>query len=239
MNQRMQRWAIATVSSLMLVACSPPSDDTTSSNSAASTVDASTSRPVTTTAPTATTIPATTAAAEVTGPMFSEFATVAEGVKGDAPALVDVNGDGRLDIVIVPGGTSTFNVVLNLDGTGGEPSFRDLPANPVGRPEDDVNNVPTGLGMHDFNDDGLMDLYLTNQGTGKPGAPRSASADSARRHLRIRPGAGERPSGQPQPQHLPRRHQQRRRHVRTGARHQRGRRRQHSRGGVRRLRRRR
>jgi hypothetical protein len=168
-NQRMQRWAIATVSSLMLVACSPPSDDTTSSNSAASTVDASTSGPVTTKTPAATTIPATTAAAEVTGPMFSEFATVAEGVKGDAPALVDVNGDGRLDIVIVPGGTSTFNVVLNLDGTGGEPSFRDLPANPVGLPEDDVNNVPTGLGMHDFNDDGLMDLYLTNQGTGNPG----------------------------------------------------------------------
>jgi hypothetical protein len=106
---------------------------------------------------------------EPTGPMFSEFANVAAGVKGDAPTLVDVNGDDRLDIVIVPGGESTFYVVLNLEDENGDLTFTDLPGNPVGLPNDGINNVPTGLGTHDFNDDGLMDLYLTNQGQGNPG----------------------------------------------------------------------
>ncbi len=67
-------------------------------------------------------------------PMFSEYANVAAGVQGDAPTLVDVNGDERLDIVIVPGGSSTFNVVLNLEGANGDPTFTDLPTNPVGLP---------------------------------------------------------------------------------------------------------
>ena len=101
--------------------------------------------------------------------MFSEYANVAAGVEGDAVSLVDANNDGLLDIVVIPGGSSTFNVVLNDRDANGDPIFTDLPANPVGLVNDGINNTPTGLGMHDFNNDGLMDLYLTNQGQGNPG----------------------------------------------------------------------
>ena len=110
-------------------------------------------------------------------PMFSEYANVAAGVKGDAPALVDVNGDGRLDVVIVPGGSSTFNVVLNLEGTNGDPSFTDLPANPVGLPGR----------RHQQRPDRARDARLQQRrshgplpdqpGPGEPGAEESAPAD--------------------------------------------------------------
>lgn len=44
----------------------------------------------------------------------------------------------------------------------GAAAFAALPANYIGVLGDDIKNSPTGVGMHDFNADGLMDLLLTN-----------------------------------------------------------------------------
>ena len=88
---------------------------------------------------------------------------------GEAVAILDTDNDGLLDIAIVPGGAPYFTVVKNGRDAGGLPTFTALPANYVGVVGDNINNTPKGLGMHDFNNDGLMDLYLTNQGKGNPG----------------------------------------------------------------------
>ena len=118
--------------------------------------------------------------------MFTEYATIETSIPntnaqgnpsggqprnlgGDALAILDTDNDGLLDIAIVSGGTPYFTVVKNGQDAGGQATFTRLPANYIGEIGDGLNNVPTGLGMHDFNKDGLMDLYFTNQGPGNPG----------------------------------------------------------------------
>jgi len=71
----------------------------------------------------------------------------------DAIAVGDFNGDGKLDIVVADGATSTVEVVLN-SGTG-----------TVGSVVSSVSGVsaPSSLVVGDFNGDGKLDIALHNR----------------------------------------------------------------------------
>jgi len=71
----------------------------------------------------------------------------------DAVAVGDFNGDGKLDIVVADGATSTVEVVLN-SGTG-----------TVGSVVSSVSGVsaPSSLVVGDFNGDGKLDIALHNR----------------------------------------------------------------------------
>ncbi len=64
---------------------------------------------------------------------------------------IDVNHDGRLDLVVLNEGTSDVSVFLN-DGRGGF----------ITMPRVDAGNRPSGLAARDVNGDGVPDLLVTN-----------------------------------------------------------------------------
>ncbi|MBI3686058.1 MAG: VCBS repeat-containing protein [Actinobacteria bacterium] len=84
---------------------------------------------------------------------------------GEAVAVLDANGDGVDDFVVV-NGTEYYHVVLTHPGPGGVPTFQSAPAAPIGPETDRVANQAKGLGTHDLDRDGRLDLYFGNQGRG-------------------------------------------------------------------------
>jgi hypothetical protein len=82
---------------------------------------------------------------------------------GEAAAVFDVDGDGDQDVVVVNG--SDYYVVALNDGGADGLRFR-ARAFPNGREDDEVSNRAKGLGLHDLDGDGLLDLYLATQGKG-------------------------------------------------------------------------
>lgn len=83
---------------------------------------------------------------------------------GEAVAVFDADGDWRQDIVIV-NGSDYFIPAKNWE----DPTWRAVlwPAAQLdGTVEDNVSNRAKGLGVHDLNNDGALDLYLANQGAG-------------------------------------------------------------------------
>jgi hypothetical protein len=89
-------------------------------------------------------------------------ATVNKG--GRAVGVLDADGDGRLDLVVV-NSTSHYFVFLNSKDSAGRPSFQRR-AFYIGDVNDGLRNLPASLGLHDFNNDGQLDLYLNNSGQG-------------------------------------------------------------------------
>ena len=81
-----------------------------------------------------------------------------------ASALVDVDGDGALDLVLgTQSGASLDSIVLFNNGTGNftaRPRLV-LPAGPMGR----GNTIVQGIGAHDLNQDGRPDLVLPSSPT--------------------------------------------------------------------------
>jgi hypothetical protein len=71
----------------------------------------------------------------------------------DAIAVGDFNGDGKLDIVVADGASSTVQVLLN-DGTGGIASSVSSVS---------AASVPASLVVGDFNGDGKLDVALHNK----------------------------------------------------------------------------
>lgn len=82
---------------------------------------------------------------------------------GEAVAVLDADGDGRQDVVIVNGSDHAV-VALNRPGPEG-PRFVDR-AFLVGEADDGLSHRPKGLGVHDLDGDGRLDLYLATQGRG-------------------------------------------------------------------------
>lgn len=83
---------------------------------------------------------------------------------GEAAAVTDLDRDGRPDIIIV-NGSDYFTVAYNEADPERGVRFR---AETLldGDPDDGVSNRAKGLGLHDLDGDGWMDVYLANQGQG-------------------------------------------------------------------------
>lgn len=96
---------------------------------------------------------------------FGEPTGALSAVGGEAVAIFDVNRDGLLDAVIVTG-DPYYNIVLQTRDADGTPRFVAQPPLPVGVEGDQRANRPAGLGVHDFDGDGLLDLYFGSPGRG-------------------------------------------------------------------------
>ena len=73
---------------------------------------------------------------------------------GTAPSSVatgDLNGDGRLDLIVANGGSNNISIFLN----NGDGTFRAAVNYPAG-------TKPTSVGLGDFNGDGKLDLAVAN-----------------------------------------------------------------------------
>ncbi|MEM9187778.1 MAG: VCBS repeat-containing protein [Myxococcota bacterium] len=112
-----------------------------------------------------------------------------------AIAVADFNGDDRLDLVApAVGQPNVFYVVLNRPAPDGSLTFESirLPIRSAG--PDGLFRQTKGLGLHDFDNDGRMDVYLGNSGptgpclapdevTVRPGNPNLSPSDSVQQNL--------------------------------------------------------
>jgi hypothetical protein len=90
-------------------------------------------------------------------PSFAPAASFGVGSSPVSVAAVDVNGDGRPDLIVANSGANTVSVLLNQTAPGGAPSF--APAVSFGA---GIN--PAFVAAVDVNGDGRPDLFVTNPG---------------------------------------------------------------------------
>jgi hypothetical protein len=83
---------------------------------------------------------------------------------GEAIAVFDVDRDGRQDVVIANGSDYFFVAHNEPDATRGVRFTTKAILD--GKPDDDLSHRAKGLGLHDLDNDGWMDLWLANQGKG-------------------------------------------------------------------------
>lgn len=84
---------------------------------------------------------------------------------GESVAVFDVNRDGLQDAIITPGGEFYFILLTSFDSVQGY-RFTLSPPLPVGDINDSLVSRSSSLGLHDFNNDGLLDVYFGNAGRG-------------------------------------------------------------------------
>jgi enediyne biosynthesis protein E4 len=90
----------------------------------------------------------------------SEKAGVADlpGYYGFSSAFVDVNDDGKLDLLVVNDSTPRYLYINNGDGTFTDASYESgFAVNAAGREQ-----AGMGLGIGDYQNSGRLDLYITN-----------------------------------------------------------------------------
>ncbi len=101
---------------------------------------------------------------------YKEFHTIWEkGEKthdkpGEAIGVFDVNRDGLDDIVIL-NSTQSYFVLMNSRAADGRHDFK-MRSYRVADVKDGKHRLAKTLGMHDFNDDGYLDLHLGTMGKG-------------------------------------------------------------------------
>lgn len=102
------------------------------------------------------------------------------------PSLVDIDHDGRLDILVASGTSQTGTVEKFLNtGTAAAPAF---PVTPVDIPTGDL---PVAQGFADFNCDGTLDIAVSTNGCDPANAPPSCPGDAYQPpNLWILPGHG-------------------------------------------------
>ena len=85
-----------------------------------------------------------------------------------AVGVLDVNLDGRPDLVLPSSrGSGQFQIALNNYGTGSGAAFEIQTLAMSNDPADQrMTRSTKGLGLHDFNSDGKMDIYLANRDGG-------------------------------------------------------------------------
>lgn len=98
--------------------------------------------------------------------------SIATGPNVEQLAAGDLDGDGRLDIVVSNQGSNNFTALRNTSPIGGPLSF-------TASGSFSADNSPRGIGIADFNGDGRPDVAVANQGAdrisvhGNTGAPGS------------------------------------------------------------------
>ncbi len=105
---------------------------------------------------------------------YEEFHTISDGFgrngkkkrdkPGEAIGVFDVNRDGLDDIVIL-NSTQRYFVLLNSKTADGRHEFN-ITSHRVTEVRDGKRRVAKTLGLHDFNDDGYLDLHLGTMGKG-------------------------------------------------------------------------
>jgi hypothetical protein len=126
------------------------------------------------------------AAGDGAQPLFASVRDLPLAAGPLAVGVLDADGDGWFDLVLPHGFASgEFTLALNRPGTAGGRDFeaRTLPMS--GDPADATRHrITKGLGLHDYDNDGRMDVYLANgnrtgPGLGPDGKVRPGNADAS------------------------------------------------------------
>lgn len=104
---------------------------------------------------------------DISAGSFDNSATFSTGVQGRGIAAGDLDGDGKVDIVVADDGAKTISVLHN-SSTKGTVSFDD-------KVDFAAGDRPSSVALADFDGDGLLDIVCANLENGNIGVYRNTS----------------------------------------------------------------